>query len=171
MVIPTLVVVVSKKFFGNKEDDEGAIGEHPVVRFLFDALTTGNIEATDEIVDPNFKGYANGYPVFEPSDGNGPEQFDKNIGYWRSTVPDLSVDLYDELAEKGKDKTEKIAVRFVFTGTMGAAGVEESFETEAAAFLTVVNDRLVEWRIVVDEGFFHDLRAAMGRPSDETETG
>jgi hypothetical protein len=171
MVIPTLVVVVSKKFFGNKEDDEGAIGEHPVVRFLFDALTTGNIEATDEIVDPNFRGYANGYPVFDPSDGNGPEQFDKNIEYWRSTVPDLSVDVYDELAEKGKDKTEKIAVRFVFTGTMTASGVEESFETEAAAFLTVSADKLVEWRIVVDEAFFHDLRAAMGRPSDGTETG
>jgi len=171
MVIPTLVVVVSKKFFGSKEDDEGAIGEHPVVRFLFEAMTTGNIEATDEIVDPNFRGYANGYPVFDPSDGNGPEQFDKNIGYWRTAAPNLSVDLYDELAEKGKEKTEKIAIRFVFTGTMNAAGVEESFETEAAAFLTVVRDRLVEWRIVVDEAFFHDLRAAMGRPSDGAETG
>ncbi len=172
MVIPTLVVVVSKKFFGNKkEEDDEAIGEHPVVRFLFDALTTGNIDATHEMVDPNFRGYANGYPVFDPSDGNGPEQFNENIEYWRLTVPDLSVDLYDELAEKGKEKTEKIAVRFVFMGTMSAAGVEESFETEAAAFLTVVNDRLVEWRIVVDEAFFHDLRAAMGRPSEGSETG
>ena len=71
MVIPTLVVVISKKFFGNKkEDDEGAIGEHPVVRFLFAAMTTGNVDATEEMVDPDFRGYANGHPVFDPSDGN-----------------------------------------------------------------------------------------------------
>ena len=56
MVIPTLVVLISKKFFGNKkEDDDGAIGEHPVVRFLFDAMTTGNVDATDEMVDPDFR--------------------------------------------------------------------------------------------------------------------
>lgn len=172
MVIPTLIAVASRKFFGSKkEDTDGAIGEHPVVRFLFAALTTGNIDTTDEMVDPGFRGYANGHPVFEPSDGNGPEQFNKNIEYWRSTVPDLSVDLYDELSEKGKEKTERIAIRFVFTGTITAAGVEESFETEAAAFLTVIAGKLVEWRIVVDQAFFHDLRAAMGRPSDTTEVG
>ncbi len=172
MVIPTLVVVISKKFFGNKkEDDEGAIGKHPIVRFLFAAMTTGNVDATEEMVDSEFRGYANGYPVFDPSDGNGPEQFNKNIEYWRSTVPDLSVDLYDELTEKGKEKREKIAIRFVFTGTMTTAGDEEPFETEAAAFLTVTKDKLVEWRIVVDQAFFHDLRAAMGRPSDTTEVG
>lgn len=171
MVIPTLIVVASKKFFGSKEEDgEGAIGKHPVVRFLFDALTTGNIDATDEMVDPGFKGYANGYPLFNPSDGLGREQFNENIEYWRSVAPNLSVDLYDELLEKGKDKTEKIAIRFVFTGTMTAPGVEESFETEAAAFLTVVADKLIEWRIVVDEAFFHDLRSAMDLPSGETES-
>lgn len=166
MVIPTLIVVASKKFFGSKEEnDEGVIGDHPVVRFLFDALTTGNVDATDEMVGPDFKGYANGYPVFDPSNGNGPEQFEENIEYWRTTAPDLSVDLYDELAEKGKEKTEKIAIRFVFTGTLTTAEGEEPFETEAAAFLTVAKDKLVEWRIVVDEGFFRDLRAAMGLPS------
>ena len=169
MVIPTLVVLISKKFFGNKkEDDDGAIGEHPVVRFLFAAMTTGNVDATDEMVDPDFRGYANGYPVFDPSDGNGPEQFNKNIEYWRMTAPDLSVDLYDELAEKGEEKTEKIAIRFVFTGTMTSAE-DKPFETEAAAFLTVAKDQLVEWRVVVDEGFFRDLRDAMGRPSDQTD--
>ena len=172
MVIPTLVVVISKKFFGNKkEDDDGAIGEHPVVRFLFAAMTTGNVDATEEMVDPDFRGYANGYPVFDPSDGNGPEQFNKNIEYWRSAVPDLTVDLYDELAEKGKDKTENIAIRCVVTGTMTTAGDEEPFEAEAAAFLTVTKDKVVEWRIVVDKGFFRDVRDAMGRPSDTTEMG
>ncbi len=171
MVIPTLVVVISKKFFGDKkEGDDGAIGEHPVVRFLFDALTTGNIDATDEMVAPDFRGYANGYAVFDASDGNGREQFNKNIEYWRITAPDLSVDLYDELAEKGKDKTENVAIRFVFSGTLTTAGVEEPFETEAAAFLTLAKDKLVEWRIVVDEGFFRDLRDAMGltSPGDES---
>ena len=49
--------------------------------------------------------------------------------------------------------------------------VEESFETETAAFLTVTKDKLVEWRIVVDEGLFRDVRDAMGRSSDTTEKG
>ena len=166
MVIPTLVVVISKKFFGSKkEDDEGTIGDHPTVRFLFDALINGNIDATDEMVDPDFRGYANGYPVFDPSDGQGPEQFNENIRYWRATTPDLSVDLYDELSEKGKDKTETVAIRFVLTGTITSAGVEAPFETEAAAFLTITQGKLIEWRIVVDEGFFRDLRTGMGLPS------
>ena len=170
MVIPTLAVLTYKKFFGNKkEDDEGTIGDHPIVRFLFDALITGNIDETDEMVDPDFRGYANGYPVFDPSDGQGQEQFNENIEYWRATTPDLSVDLYDELSEKGKDKTETVAIRFVFTGTITSAGVEEPFETEAAAFLTITAGKLIEWRIVADEAFFRDLRSAMGLPSDETE--
>ena len=61
------------------------------------------------LVAADFRGYANGYPVFDASDGNGREQFKKNIEYWRITAPDLTVDLYDELAEKGKDKTENVA--------------------------------------------------------------
>ena len=166
MVIPTLAVITYKKFFGSKkEDDEGTIGDHPMVRFLFDALITGNIDQTDEMVDPDFRGYANGYPVFDPSDGQGPEQFNENIEYWRATTPDLSVDLYDELSDKGKDKTETVAIRFVFTGTITSAGVEAPFETEAAAFLTITKGKLIEWRIVVDEGFFRDLRTGMGLPS------
>lgn len=166
MVIPTLVALGYKKFFGNKEEnDDGTIGEHPVVRFLFDALTTGNIEATAEMVDPDFRGYANGYPVFEPGNGNGPDQFIKNIKYWREAIPELSVDLYDELTEEAKHKTEHIAIRFVLTGSMVYAGNEEPFESEAAAFLTTVEGRLLEWRIVVDEAFFEDLRAGMGLPS------
>lgn len=171
MVIPTLVVVISKKFFGSKkEDNEGTIGDHPMVRFLFDALITGNIDATDEMVDPDFRGYANGYPVFDPSNGQGPEQFNENIEYWRATTPDLSVDLYDELSEKGKDKTETVAIRFVFTGTITSAGVEEPFDTEAAAFLKITKGKLIEWRIVVDEGFFRDLRTGMGLPSPGDES-
>ena len=161
-----MVAVAYKKFFGNKkEDDEGAIGDHPMVRFLFDALVTGNIDATDEMVDSDFRGYANGDPVVEPAEGHGPEQVDENIEYWRTTTPDLSVDLYDELSEKGKDKTETVAIRFVFTGTITSAGVEEPFETEAAAFLIITKGKLIEWRIVVDEGFFRDLRTGMGLPS------
>ena len=35
MVIPTLAVLTYKKFFGSKkEDDEGTIGEHPLVQLI-----------------------------------------------------------------------------------------------------------------------------------------
>ena len=39
---------------------------------------------------------------------------------------------------------EKIAIRFVFIGTLTAAGVEESFETETTGFPTVIAGKLVE---------------------------
>ncbi len=166
MVIPTLITLGYKKFFGSKkENDDGSIGEHPSVRFLFAALTTGNTDAADDIVAADFRGYANGYAIFDPEDGNGTEQFNENIGYWREAVSDLNIDLYDEIAQKAKHKTDLIAIRFVFTGSMVHPEGEELFETEAAAFLTVVEGKLTEWRIVVDEGFFDHLRTTMGLPS------
>ncbi len=166
MVIPTLLTLGYKKFFGKKkENDDGSIGDHPAVRFLFYTWTTGDTDETEEMVAPDFRGYANGYPIFEPEDGNGPEQFNKNIEYWRKAVSGLDVDLYDELAEKRVNKTDQIAIRFVFTGSMLHPDGEELFETEAAAFLTVVDKQLAEWRIVVDEGFFEHLRETMGLPA------
>jgi hypothetical protein len=56
--------------------------------------------------------------------------------------------------------------------SQGRSGVSKSrLKTETAAFLTVTNDKLVERRIVVDEGLFRDVCDAMGRSANTTEMG
>lgn len=161
-LIPTLIAITAKKFFGKKSDADVAFGEHPAVEFIFKALATGDMDDADELVDADFHAYANGYAVVDPTDGNGVALFKENIEYWRTTVPDFKVDIYDEVSQKDPDKTDSIAVRYVITGTLASNDDGNTFETEAAAFVKVVDKKILEWRVVVDEAFFSDLRSAMG---------
>jgi hypothetical protein len=163
-LIPTLIAVTAAKFFGNKKDEDSTFGDHPAVQFTFKALATGEFEDVDKMVAVDFSAYANGYPVVDSYGGNGPTQFAENIKYWRTVVPDLSVDIYDEVLQKDHDKTDAIAVRFVFTGTLTTPDVESEFEVEGATFIKVVDHMLSEWRVVVDTGFLDQLRSAMGHP-------
>ena len=163
-LIPTLVAVTATKFFGSKKDEDATFGDHPAVQFTFKALATGELEGVHKMVAVDFSAYANGYPVVDSYGGNGPAQFAENIEYWRTVVPDLAVDIYDEVSQKDPDKTDGIAVRFVFTGTLTTPDVEREFEVEGAAFIKVVNHMLSEWRVVVDTIFLDDLRSAMGQP-------
>ena len=48
------------------------------------------------------------------------------------------------------------------SGTIQTNDIEEPFETEVAAFVTVVDRKLTEWRIVADTGFVDQVRATMG---------
>ena len=162
-LIPTLVAVVAARFFGRKKDDEdGAHGEHPAVRFMLGALTTGEFDDADDIVAEDFAVYANGYPVVSPDAGDVVEQLEENIGYWRSAAPGLTIELYDEISQKEPDKTDGIAVRYVMSGTIQTDAIEEPFETEVAAFVKVVDRKLTEWRIVADTAFIDVVRATMG---------
>ena len=163
-LIPTLIAVTAKKFFGNKKDEDLAFGEHPAVRFTFTALATGELADVDKMVAADFSGYANGYPVVDSHGADGPVQFAENIEYWRTVVPDLSVDIYDEVSQKDPDRTDTIAVRFVLNGTLTTEDFGHEFEVEGAAFITVVDHMLSEWRIVVDTSFLDQLRTAMGHP-------
>lgn len=163
-LIPTLIAVAGAKFFGSKKDADSAFGDHPAVQFTFKALATGDLEDVDKMVAGDFAAYANGYSVVESSVANGPDQFAENIEYWRAVVPDLAVDIYDEVSQKEPDKTDSIAVRFVFTGTLTTPDFEHEFEVEGATFIKVVDRMLSEWRVVVDTEFLDELRSAMGHP-------
>jgi hypothetical protein len=162
-LIPTLIAITAKKFFGKSEDGDAAFGDHPAVAFTFQALATGEYEDVDEMVAEEFATYANGYMVVDSNDGNGPEAFVQSIEYWRKAVPDLSVTIYDEVSHKDPDLTDSVAVRFVFAGTLTAPDLEHEFETEAAAFIKVVDHKLTEWRVVIDTTFLNELDVAMGR--------
>ena len=168
-LIPTLIGVAGAKFFGKKkdDDDDGALGEHPAVAFIFRALTTGEFDGADDVVAENFGMYANGYPVVSPDEGEVVKQLIENIGYWRAAVPDLSIDLYDEVSQKEPHKTDGIAVRYVMSGTLQTDDVERPFETEVAAFVKVVDHKLTEWRVVADTAFVDDLRATLGLTETE----
>ena len=161
-LIPTLIAVTAKKFFGKSKDVDAAFGDHPAVAFTFKALATGELGDVDEMIAEDFTAYANGYTTVDPEGGIGPEAFAQNVEYWRSAVPDLAVTIYDEVSRKDPDKTDSIAVRFVFSGTLTGPDLEHRFETEAAAFIKVVDHELTEWRVVVDTPFLDELGAAMG---------
>jgi len=163
-LIPTLIAVTAAKFFGNKKAEDSIFGDHPAVQFTFKALATGELEDVNKMVAVDFSGYANGYPVVDSYGGNGPMQFAENIKYWRTVVPDLSVDIYDEVSQNDPDTTDAIAVRFVFSGTLTTPDVESEFEVEGATFIKVVDHMLSEWRVVVDTAFLDQLRSAMGHP-------
>jgi len=163
-LIPTLIALTAKKFFGNKEEGDSVFGEHPAVAFTFEAFATGEFKDVDEMVAEDFAAYANGYPVIGPENDNGPVRFVENIQHWRRVVPDLSVDIYDEVSQKDADKTDSIAVRFVFTGTLSTQEVEHEFEVEAASFIKVEDHKLTEWRVVVDTAFLDELQSAFGHP-------
>jgi hypothetical protein len=165
-LIPTLIAVTATKFFGKSKDEDSAFGDNPAVAFTFRALATGEFEDVDEMVAEDFSAHANGYAVVEPESRNGPVLFVQNINYWRKVVPDLSVVIYDEVAQREEDKTDSIAVRFVFAGTLTTPDLdaEHDFEIEAAAFIKVVDHKITEWRVVVDAGFLGELRSAMGHP-------
>jgi hypothetical protein len=161
-LIPTLIAITAKKFFGKSKDVDAAFGDHPAVAFTFKALATGELEDVNEMVAEDFTGYANGYTTVDPEGGNGPEAFVENTEYWRRAVPDLAVAIYDEVSRKDPDKTDSIAVRFVLSGTLTGQDLDHEFETEAAAFIKVVDHKLTEWRVVVDTAYLDELADAMG---------
>jgi hypothetical protein len=164
-LIPTLIALTAKKFFGNKKDAPDALGDHLAVAYIFRALTTGETDDVEDMVADDFHAYANGYEILGPAGGGGAELFTQNIDNWRSTVPNLSVDLYDEVSQKEPDETDGIAVRYVVSGSLPVESGELPFAIEAAAFVKVVDHKIAEWRVVVDQTFFEELRAAMGLPS------
>ena len=164
-LIPTLIAISAKKFFGSKKDDPDALGDHPAVAYIFKALTTGEMDDVEEMVAADFHAYANGYEVVDQDGGDGAAQFRENIEYWRSTVPNLTVDLYDEVSQKEPDKTDSVAVRYVISGSLPTEEDGLPFTAEVAAFVKVVDHKITEWRVVVDQTFLEEVRAAMGLPS------
>ena len=104
-VIPTLIALASKRFFGkDKGDPETALAENPSVAFVLGALTTGNIEDAEQYIDANAVSYANGYMLLDPDRGDSPVQFVANVSFWREHVPDLSMNVYDEIVKKQRHK-------------------------------------------------------------------
>ena len=165
-LIPTLIALGTKKFFGkNKGDPNEALADNPAVAFVLGALTTGDVEAADDLVDSNAVAYANGYTVISPEAGNSPAQFAENVEFWRSQVPDLSIAVYDEIVEKHHHKERNVAVRLVVSGT--PHGADSAFEFEGAAFVKVVDGKAVGWRLIVDSQVAEGLISSVVIDADD----
>ena len=161
-LIPTLIALGAKKFFGNdKGDPSEALADNPAVAFVLGALTTGDTDSAVEMISPNAVAFANGYEILSPDAGDSPAQFVENVGFWRSQIPDLSIDVFDEIVEKHHHKVRNVAVRFVMSGTLPGDNLGSDFAFEGAAFVTVVDAQATEWRLVVDSQVVEDLVASM----------
>ncbi|MGD8684547.1 MAG: hypothetical protein PVG27_11395 [Chloroflexota bacterium] len=150
------------KAFGHKRDDadESAQGDHPVTRFMFNAVNTGDFEGVEDIVSDDFRAYADGYPLLMDEADQGPVLLKTVFSNLRDALPDVRWELYDEAAQKQPDKSELLALRFVSVQTIAG----ESREIEIATFARVTDKRLEEWRMVVDLTIFNELRSAAGLP-------
>ena len=169
-VIPTLIALTAKKFFGkDKGDPETALADHPGVAFVLGALTTGDTEAAEEYIDANSVSYANGYEMLDPDTGDSPAQFVDNVNFWRTHVPDLSMSVYDEIVKKHRHKKQDVAVRFVMSGTMPGAGPQARFSFEGAAFVRVVAGKATEWRLILDSHVMETMLTSIA--GERTEEG
>lgn len=151
-----------KKHFGSKSDDaDGDVqGEHAVTRCLFRAANAREFDGVEDVVSEDFRAYANGYAMYAEETDRGPELLQSLFEYWQHAIPDARWELYDEAADKRKDKSELVVIRFVVSGTI--EGKER--EIEIAAFARVVDERLSELRLVTDLTIFNEYRAAIGLP-------
>ena len=159
------ITLLAAKVLGNKADDgeDDVQGQHPITRFVFGAVNGGDFEDTDELVDDEFRAYANGYPMVVVGADHGPELLRTAFGYWREALPDMRWELYDEAAQKQEDKSEMLALRFVSTATIE----DEARDIEMAGFARVIDRQLVELRLVLDMSVFNDYRRAAGLPAIE----
>ena len=150
------------KAFGHRHDDadENAQGEHPVTRFVFNAMNTGDFEGVEDIVADDFKMFADGYPLLMDEADQGPALLETLFSNFREALSDVRWELYDETVQKQKDKSELLALRLVSTQTLGG----ESREIEIATFARITDKKLTEWRMVVDLTIFNELRSAAGLP-------
>ena len=150
------------KAFGHKSDDadESAQGEHPVTRFVFNAMNTGDFEGVEDIVADDFRMFADGYPLLMDEADQGPALLETVFSNFREALPDVRWELYDEVAQKQHDKTELLALRFVSVQTLAG----KPREIEIATFARVTHKKLAEWRMVADLTIFNELRSAAGLP-------
>jgi hypothetical protein len=82
--------------------------------------------------------------------GDGPAMAKESVEYWRAIVPDLKMDLSQEIRQK-----DRIAIEWLITGThtgerpeLPASG--NLIELQGSAFLTLKDDKIVQVSTVFD---------------------
>ena len=145
-IIPTLGALAVRHFRQGKQGEHEA--KHPAVRFLVAAWNEGDFSEAEKHVAPDCAVYVNGFaPDLRPEE-SGPALAEESIEYWRGIVPDIRMELTQEIREK-----DKIAIEWVLTGThtgtrpdLPASG--NAIEVQGSAFLTLDDDKIVKaWSV------------------------
>ena len=109
-IIPTLGALAVRHFRHGKQDEHEP--KHPAVKFLVAAWNEGDFSEAEKYVAPDCAVFMNGFaPDLGPNE-TGPAMAEESIGYWRSIVPDIKMELSQEIRAK-----DQIAIEWVLTGT------------------------------------------------------
>ena len=160
LLISAAIVAIKKHGDKNDDADDDVQGKHPATRLLFRAANAADYDDIEGMVGEDFQAYANGYAMLAEETDRGPELLVDLFEYWRKAIPDKRWELYDEVSGKQQDKSELISFRFVATGTIDGT----KHDIELAAFVRVIDKKLVEMRLVTDMTIFNEYRAAIGLP-------
>jgi predicted ester cyclase len=148
-VIPT-VTALAIRHFKQKKGDEGERLEpkHPAVRFLFAAWNGDDFSGAHEHIAPDVEIFTNGTSY--QSEHGGPAMLKESIESWRALMPDLAMELSQEISEKRRVAIE-FRVRGTHTGgTPGLPASGGSIDIEASAFLRLEDDKIAEIWTVFD---------------------
>jgi hypothetical protein len=148
-VIPTLAVLATRHFRRGKRKGEHE-PKHPAVKFILAAWNEGDFSEAGKHVAPELAMSINGLTSDPAPEGDGPAMAKESIEYWRAIIPDLKMDLSQEIQQK-----DRIAIEWLITGThtgerpeLPASG--NSIELQGSAFLTLKNDKIAQVSTVFD---------------------
>ena len=145
-IIPTLGALAVRHFRHGKQEEHEP--KHQAVKFLVAAWNEGDFSEAEKHVAPDCAVFMNGFaPELGPEE-SGPALAEESIEYWRAIVPDIRMELTQEIREK-----DQIAIEWVLTGThtgtrpdLPASG--NAIEIQGSAFLTLDDDKIVEaWSV------------------------
>jgi predicted ester cyclase len=148
-VIPALAVLATRHFRRGKRKGEHE-PKHPAVKFVLAAWNEGDFNDAGKHVAPDLATSINGLTYDSTPEGDGPATAQESIEYWRAIIPDLKMDLSQEIQQK-----DRIAIEWLITGThtgerpeLPASG--NLIELHGSAFLTLKDDKIVQVSTVFD---------------------
>src|SRR6266568_94768 len=148
-VIPTLVALGTRHFMrGKRKGEHGP--KHPAVKFVLAAWTEGDFSEAGKYVAPDVAMSMNGFTYDPAPGGDGPAMAQESVEYWRGIVPDLKMDISEEIRQK-----DRIAIEWLITGTHTGGRPElpasgNLIELPGSAFLTLKDGKIVEVSTVFD---------------------
>ena len=148
-VIPTLAALAVRHFkHGSSEGEHEP--KHEAVKFLLGAWNNADFDEAEQHVGPACEIYMNGLTDGSGPKGDGPATLKQSVEYWRAIVPDLKMELSQEIREK-----HRIAIEWRVTGTHTGAVPElpasgNQIDIEGSAFLLLEDDKIVEVWTVFD---------------------
>ena len=110
-VIPTLVALGTKRFMRGKPEAQHE-PKHPAVKFLLGVWNEGDFSEAEKYVAAGLAMSMNGFAYDSTPQGDGPAMARESVEYWRAIMPDLRMDLSQEIRKK-----DRIAIEWLITGT------------------------------------------------------